>query len=135
MFFNIPARRNFLKSDTVELRHIIDEFHRVALAHPNISFALYNNGSEAFNLPISNYRQRIVNIFGTKTNEKLVPVEEDTEVLKISGFVGKPEFAKKTRGEQYFFVNDRFIKSAYLNHAIASAFEGFLKMEHMPVIF
>ncbi len=127
LFFNIPARRNFLKSDTVELRHVIDEFHRVALAHPNISFALYNNGSEAFNLPISNYRQRIVNIFGNKTNEKLVPVKEDTEVLKISGFVGKPEFAKKTRGEQYFFVNDRFIKSAYLNHAIASAFEGLLR--------
>ena len=127
LFFNIPARRNFLKSDTVELRHVIDEFHRVALAHPNISFALYNNGSEAFNLPISNYRQRIVNIFGNKTNEKLVPVEEDTEILKISGFVGKPEFAKKTRGEQYFFVNDRFIKSAYLNHAIASAFDGLLK--------
>lgn len=127
LFFNIPARRNFLKSDTVELRHVIDEFHRVSLAHPNISFAFYNNGSENFNLPISNYRQRIVNIFGTKTNEKLVPVEEDTEVLKISGFVGKPEFAKKTRGEQYFFVNDRFIKSAYLNHAIASAFEGLLK--------
>ena len=127
LFFNIPARRDFLKSDTVELRHVIDEFHRVALAHSSISFALYNNGSEAFNLPISNYRQRIVNIFGNKTNEKLVPVEEDTEVLKISGFVGKPEFAKKTRGEQYFFVNDRFIKSAYLNHAIASAFEGLLK--------
>jgi len=127
LFFNIPARRNFLKSDTVELRHVIDEFHRVALAHPNIAFALYNNGSESFNLPISNYRQRIVNIFGNKTNEKLVPVEEDTEVLKISGFVGKPEFAKKTRGEQYFFVNNRFIKSAYLNHAIASAFEGLLK--------
>ena len=127
LFFNIPARRNFLKSDAVELRHVIDEFHRVALAHPNISFALYNNGSEAFNLPISNYRQRIVNIFGNKTNEKLVPVKEDTEVLKISGFVGKPEFAKKTRGEQYFFVNDRFIKSAYLNHAIASAFEGLLR--------
>ncbi|TNJ46118.1 DNA mismatch repair endonuclease MutL [Tamlana fucoidanivorans] len=127
LFFNIPARRNFLKSDTVELRHVIDEFHRVALAHPNIAFAMYNNGSESFNLPASNYRQRIVNIFGTKTNEKLVPVEEDTEVIKISGFVGKPEFAKKTRGEQYFFVNNRFIKSAYLNHAISSAFEGLLK--------
>lgn len=127
LFFNIPARRNFLKSNTVELRHIIDEFHRVALAHPNIAFAMYNNGSESFNLPVSNYRQRIVNIFGNKTNEKLVPVEEDTEVLKISGFVGKPEYAKKTRGEQYFFVNDRFIKSAYLNHAIGSAFDGLLK--------
>ena len=127
LFFNIPARRNFLKSDTVELRHVIDEFQRVALAHPNIQFALYNNGSETFSLPVSNYRQRIVNIFGNKTNEKLVPVEEETEVLKISGFVGKPEFAKRTRGEQYFFVNNRFIKSAYLNHAIASAFDGLLK--------
>ncbi|WP_339917111.1 DNA mismatch repair endonuclease MutL [Yeosuana marina] len=127
LFYNIPARRNFLKSNTVELRHVIDEFHRVALAHPNISFALYNNGSETFNLPVSNYRQRIVNIFGNKTNEKLVPVNEETEVLEISGFVGKPEFAKKTRGEQYFFVNNRFIKSAYLNHAVSSAFDGLLK--------
>jgi DNA mismatch repair protein MutL len=135
LFFNIPARRNFLKSNTVELRHVIDEFHRVALAHPNISFALYNNGSETFNLPISNYRQRIVNIFGNKTNEKLVPVEEVTEVLKISGFVGKPEYAKKTRGEQYFFVNDRFIKSPYLNHAISSAFEGLLKSGNHPSYF
>lgn len=135
LFFNIPARRNFLKSNTVELRHIIDEFHRVALAHPNISFLLFNNNSETFNLPISNYRQRIVNIFGSKTNEKLVPVEEDTEVLKISGFVGKPEFAKKTRGEQYFFVNHRFIKSAYLNHAILSAFEGLLKTATHPSYF
>ena len=135
LFFNIPARRNFLKSNTVELRHVIDEFHRVALAHPDISFALYNNGSESFSLPISNYRQRIVNIFGNKTNEKLVPVEEDTEVLEISGFVGKPEFAKKTRGEQYFFVNNRFIKSAYLNHAIASAFDGLLKSGTHPSYF
>lgn len=127
LFYNIPARRNFLKSNTVETRHIVDEFHRVALAHPNIGFVMFHNGSETFNLPESNYRQRIVNIFGTKTNEKLVPVDEDTEVLKISGFVGKPEFAKKTRGEQFFFVNDRFIKSAYLNHAIGSAFEGLLK--------
>ncbi len=135
LFFNIPARRNFLKSNTVELRHIIDEFHRVALAHPNLSFSLFNNGSENFNLPISNYRQRIVNIFGNKTNEKLVPVQEDTEVLKLSGFVGKPEFAKKTRGEQYFFVNHRFIKSAYLNHAILSAFEGLLKNGTHPSYF
>lgn len=127
LFFNIPARRNFLKSNPVETRHIIDEFHRVALAHPAICFSCFHNGSEQFNLPISNYRQRIVNIFGPKINEKLVPVEEETEVLKISGFVGKPEYAKKSRGEQFFFVNDRFIKSAYLNHAISSAFEGLLK--------
>ena len=127
LFFNIPARRNFLRSNTVETKHIIDEFHRIALAHPNINFSMYHNGSDMFNLLESNHRQRIVNIFGGKTNEKLVPVIEDTEVLKISGFVGKPEFAKKTRGEQFFFVNHRFIKSAYLNHAINSAFEGILR--------
>ncbi|MAB48300.1 MAG: DNA mismatch repair protein MutL [Flavobacteriaceae bacterium] len=127
LFFNIPARRNFLKSDTVELRHITDEFHRVALAHPNIAFAFYHNGSELFNIPSENYRQRVVHIFGNKTNERLVPVEEDTEVLKISGFVGKPEYSKKTRSEQFFFVNQRFIKSPYLNHAISAAFEGLLK--------
>ena len=135
LFFNIPARRNFLKSNTVELRHIIDEFHRVALAHCDIQFLMYNNGSETFNLPNSNYRQRIVNIFGSKANEKLVPVEEETEILKISGFVGKPEYAKKTRGEQYFFVNNRFIKSAYLNHAILSAFDGLLKSGTHPSYF
>lgn len=127
LFFNIPARRNFLKSNLVETRHIIDEFHRIALAHPSINFSLYHNGSEIFNLLESNYRQRIVNVFGGKTNEKLVPVNEDTEILKITGFVGKPEFAKKTRGEQFFFVNHRFIKSAYLNHAINSAFDGILR--------
>ena len=135
LFFNIPARRNFLKSDTVELRHISDEFHRVALAHPNISFALYHNGSELFNLPQENYRQRVVHIFGVKTNEKLVPVEEETEVLKISGFVGKPEFSKKTKSEQFFFVNQRFIKSPYLNHAIKSAFDGLLKEGYHPSYF
>src|SRR5690606_14073427 len=98
-------------------------------------FSFFNNGSEVFNLPTGYYRQRIVNIFGNKTNEKLVPVEETTEVLKISGFVGKPEFSKKTRGEQYFFVNDRFIKSGYLNHAISSAFDGLLKSDLHPTYF
>ncbi|GAB5565045.1 MAG: DNA mismatch repair endonuclease MutL [Winogradskyella sp.] len=127
LFFNIPARRNFLKSNNVEIRHITDEFHRVALTHPNIAFAFYHNGNELFNLHIENYRQRIVHIFGNKTNEKLVPVEEETEVLKVSGFVGKPEFSKKTRSEQFFFVNNRYIKSPYLNHAISAAYEGLLK--------
>ncbi|WP_179351941.1 DNA mismatch repair endonuclease MutL [Winogradskyella vidalii] len=135
LFFNIPARRNFLKSDTVELRHITDEFHRVALAHPNIGFSFYHNGSDLFNVPQENYRQRVVHIFGTKTNEKLVPVEEETEVLKISGFVGKPTFSKKTKSEQFFFVNQRFIKSPYLNHAIKSAFEGLLKDGYHPSYF
>ncbi|NRB58594.1 MAG: DNA mismatch repair endonuclease MutL [Winogradskyella sp.] len=127
LFFNIPARRNFLKSNNVEIRHITDEFHRVALTHPNIAFAFYHNGNELFNLHTENYRQRIVHIFGNKTNEKLVPVEEETEVLKVSGFIGKPEFSKKTRSEQFFFVNNRYIKSPYLNHAISAAYEGLLK--------
>ncbi|MFT5941139.1 MAG: DNA mismatch repair protein MutL, partial [Sediminicola sp.] len=135
LFFNIPARRNFLKSNSVELRHITDEFHRVALAHPSIHFYFYNNGSELFNLPQSNYRQRIVNIFGSRTNEKLVPVEEETQVVKISGYIGKPEFAKKSRGEQYFFVNNRFIKSPYLHHAVVAAFEGLIKSDNHPGYF
>jgi DNA mismatch repair protein MutL len=132
LFFNIPARRNFLKSETVEHRHIIDEFQRVALAHPNIHFTYFHNGSELFNLPKSNYRQRIVNIFSGKTNEKLVPVNEETEIVAIQGFVSKPEFAKKNRGEQFFFVNDRFIKSGYLHHAVMAAYEGLLKDSNQP---
>jgi DNA mismatch repair protein MutL len=135
LFFNIPARRNFLKSETVEFRHVLDEFQRVAMAHPSISFTLIHNGSELYNLPSSNYRQRIVNIFGGKTNEKLVPVSEETELINITGFVGKPEFAKKSRGEQFFFVNDRYIKSAYLHHAIMSAYEGLLKEGNQPSYF
>lgn len=135
LFFNIPARRNFLKSDTVEHRHIVDEFQRVALAHPNIHFTMYHNGSELFNLPASNFRQRIVNIFSGKTNEKLVPVQESTEIVGIQGFVSKPEFAKKNRGEQFFFVNDRFIKSGYLHHAIMAAYEGLLKDGCQPSYF
>ena len=135
LFFNIPARRNFLKSNAVELRHIIDEFHRVALAHPGIGFDFYNNGNELFKLPATNIRQRIVHIFGSKTNERLVPVEEETEVVGITGFVLKPEFAKKTRGEQFFFVNDRFIKSSYLHHAIGAAFEGLIKDQTHPGYF
>ena len=126
LFYNVPARRNFLKSDNVEVRHIINEFHRVALAHPEIHFEFDNNDNQLFNLPISNIRQRIVNIFGSKSNEKLVPVNETTEVLKLSGFIFKPEFSKKSRGEQFFFVNNRFIKSPYLNHAVNSAFEGLI---------
>ncbi|MBA0885438.1 DNA mismatch repair endonuclease MutL [Flavobacterium undicola] len=135
LFFNIPARRNFLKSDTVEYRHIIDEFQRVALAHPNIHFTFYHNGSEMFNLPISTLRQRVVNVFSGKTNEKLVPVQEDTEIVTVQGFVSKPEFAKKNRGEQFFFVNDRFIKSGYLHHAVMAAYDGILKDGAQPSYF
>ena len=135
LFFNIPARRNFLKSDHVEFRHVLDEFQRVAMAHPGIHFTLIHNGSETFNLPSSNYRQRIVNIFAGKTNEKLVPVAEETDILSIQGFVGKPEFAKKNKGEQFFFVNDRYIRSSYLHHAIMSAYEGLLRDGMQPSYF
>ncbi|MBD3582472.1 DNA mismatch repair endonuclease MutL [Flavobacterium selenitireducens] len=135
LFFNIPARRNFLKSDTVEFRHILDEFQRVAMAHPNIHFTMYHNGGEMFNLPASNLRQRIVNIFGGRTNEKLVPISESTEIVTFEGFVGKPEFAKKNKGEQFFFVNDRFIKSGYLHHAVMAAYEGLLKEGCQPSYF
>ena len=135
LFFNIPARRNFLKSDQVELRHVIDEFQRVALSHSEIHFTMYHNGNELFDLPQANTRKRIVHLFGTKINERLVPVSEDTEVIKISGFIGKPEFARKSRGEQFFFVNGRFIKNPYLHHAIVSAFEGLIKEQTHPSYF
>jgi len=135
LFFNIPARRNFLKSNHVELRHITDEFHRVALAHPDVGFHFYHNGSELFNLRADNHRKRIVNIFGTRTNQKLVPVEEETPIVKIKGFITKPEFAKKSRGEQFFFVNHRFIKNPYLHHAIVAAFEGLIKSDTYPGYF
>ncbi len=135
LFFNIPARRNFLKSNQVELRHITDEFHRVALVHPNIEFHFYNNGSEIFNLPTAKHRQRISHVFGNKMTDRLVPVEEETEVVKISGFICKPEFAKKSRGEQFFFANSRFIKSPYLHHSVIAAFEGLIKKELYPGYF
>ena len=135
LFFNIPARRNFLKSNNVELRHVVTEFIRVALAHPEIKFVFFNDDSEMYNLPVSNFKKRIVNIFGAKTLEKLVPVSENTEILNIDGFIYKPEFSKKTRGEQFFFVNNRFIKSPYLNHAINSAFEGLIDSKYNPSYF
>ncbi|NBC08193.1 MAG: DNA mismatch repair endonuclease MutL, partial [Bacteroidetes bacterium] len=113
LFFNVPARRNFLKSNAVEMRHIVDEFQRIAIAHSDIFFSLHHNDSEMFHLPAGKLRQRLIGLFGQNANKKLVPVEEATEVLKLKGYVGKPAFAKKARGEQYFFVNGRFIKSPY----------------------
>jgi len=133
LFFNVPARRNFLKSDTVEMRHLVDEFQRIALAHPDIFFSLHHNNTEVFHLPTGNLRQRIVGMFGTNTNKKLVPVTENTEVLNMEGYVGKPSFAKKTRGEQFFFVNQRFIKSGYLNHAIMTAYEELVQKDTYPL--
>ncbi|NVJ63918.1 MAG: DNA mismatch repair endonuclease MutL [Flavobacteriaceae bacterium] len=135
LFYNIPARRNFLKSDRIELNHIIDEFHRVALVHNDIEFSLFSNGKALFQLKPSNKRQRIVQIFGNKMNDKLVPIEEQTPLLKLSGFVIKPEAAKKTRGSQYFFVNQRYIKSPYLNKAVSDAYQGLIKADSYPGYF
>ena len=129
LFYNVPARRNFLKSNSIEARHIIDEFERVALAHPEIAFSLNMNNIEHFRLPISNLRQRIVNIYGSGYNERLVPIAEETTLLSIQGFVGKPEYSRKTRGEQFLFVNKRFIKDGYLHHAVTNAFEELLPKE------
>ncbi|CAN5431239.1 DNA mismatch repair endonuclease MutL [soil metagenome] len=126
LFYNIPARRNFLKSNPVEARHVIEEFERVALAQPQVAMSLHQNGMEVFQHPVSNFRQRIVNLYGANYNERLVPVQEETSLLNIVGFVGKPQFARKTRGEQYLFVNRRFIKDGYLHHAITGAFAELL---------
>lgn len=135
LFYNVPARRNFLKSDQVEMRHIVEEFTRIALANPKVKMQLFHNNSELFHLPSSNLRQRIVNIIGDKKNETLVPIEEETTLVKITGFVGKPEAAKRTRGEQYFFVNKRFIKSQYLHHAVSKAFEEVIPYNYFPSYF
>lgn len=135
LFFNVPARRNFLKSNTVELRHIIDEFHRVAIAHPDLSFSLIQNGTELFDLSMGNLRQRIVHIFGTKIDDKLVPVDEKTTVSGIQGYVLKPDAAKRSRGMQFFFVNGRFVKSSFLHHAIKKAYEGLLAEGVYPGYF
>ena len=135
LFFNVPARRNFLKNNSVELKHIIDEFQRVALTHPEVAMSLHHNENELFNLPKSSYRQRIVAIFGSKFNDKLVPINEDTEVVRIEGFIVKPEFSKKKRGEQFFFVNNRFIKSQYLHYAVNEGFDNLIPHGYYPSYF
>jgi len=133
LFYNTPARRNFLRSNPVEMRHIIDEFQRVALANPQIFFTMHHDGQEVYHLPVSMLKQRIVHLFGNNYNQRLVPVEEDTSIIKLHGFVGKPEFARKTRGEQFFFVNNRFIRDAYLNHAVLTAFYEVLPDDSYPL--
>ena len=135
LFFNVPARRKFLKSDNVEMRHITEEFSRIALAHPEIKMNLSHNNEEIFFLPKSNLRQRIVNLIGNKKNEQLVPVLEKTSLVSLNGFVSKPDSAKKTRGEQYLFVNSRFVKSYYLQNAIFKAFEGLIATDFFPSFF
>lgn len=133
LFFTVPARRNFLKSNSSELRHIVDEFIRVAIAFPDIFFSLTSNGQEVFHLERGSLKQRIIQILGSNYNTKLVSVKEETDYLNIYGFVGKPETAKKTRGDQYFFVNNRFIKSAYLNHAVMNAFSDMIAKDSFPM--
>ena len=134
LFFNVPARRNFLKSDTVEMRHILDEFHRVVLAHPDLQFSLFHNDVEQFALPATTLRKRIVQLFGQRLNEQLIPVEENTELLRIHGFISKDSY-KKNKSLQFFMVNQRFIKNRYLHHAVVSAFEGLLKEGEQPEYF
>ena len=133
LFFNVPARRNFLKSNPSELRHIVDEFIRVALGFPQIFFSLTSNGQQVFHLEKGSLKQRIVQILGNNYSAKLVSVNEETDYMNIYGFVGKPETAKKTRGDQYFFVNNRFIKSAYLNHAVMNAFSDMIAKDSFPM--
>ena len=135
LFYNVPARRNFLKSNNVELKHIIDEFHRVALINSKISFIFFHNGNEIFNLKSSIFRERIIRIFGKSIDEKLVPIKESTEIAKIKGFVIKPQFSRKTRGSQFFFVNRRFIKNSHLSHAVKSAYDGLIDDTHYPSFF
>lgn len=133
LFFNTPARRNFLKSNPAEMRHILDEFQRVSLANPGIAFSLHHDGVEIHRLPASGLKQRIIHLFGNNYNQRLIPVEEETTIINLKGFIGKPEFAKKTRGEQFFFVNNRYIKDNYLNHAVNKAYEELLPDDNFPL--
>ncbi len=133
LFYNVPARRKFLKSTSVETKHIFEEFTRVALANPNVKFLLYNNDKEVYHLPVQSLHKRIAQLFGKKTEERIVPVQEDTDIVSIEGFIGKPEFAKRSKGEQYFFVNNRFIRSPYLNHAVHRAYLDYLEPKQQPL--
>ena len=135
LFFNVPARRNFLKSPQSEMRHIVEEFTRVALMHPEVSFTLTSDGKEFYHLYTGSLKQRIMGLFGSNYAEKLLPVNQDSERVRISGFIVKAEYAKKTRGEQYFFVNKRFIKHAYLHHAIENAFLEMIPKDSFPGYF
>ena len=135
LFYNIPARRNFLKSNPVETRHILDEFQRVSLAHPEIYFTMHHDGQEVYHLPQTQLKQRILHLLGNHYNERLVPVDEETTIIQVKGYIGKPNSAKRTRGDQFFFVNGRFIKDAYLNHAVKIAFEQLLPDDYFPLYY
>lgn len=133
IFYNVPARRKFLKSDGVETKHILEEFIRISLAHPNIKMILFNNEKETYHLPSQTLHKRIAQIFGKKHEERIVRVEEQTDIVTVEGYIGKPEFAKKTKGEQYFFINNRFIRSPYLNHAVTKAYTDFIDPKEYPL--
>lgn len=135
LFYNVPARRNFLKSPQVEFRHILDEFFRVCLIHPEIGFTLTHNDKEQYHLYQGNLKQRLVALFGNVYNERLLHVHQKTEIVTIDGYIGKPEFSRKTRGEQYFFVNKRYIRHPYLNHAIDNAFQELMPKDSFPTYF
>lgn len=135
LFYNIPARRKFLKSDNTELRHIINEFERIAIAHPDIKFSLFSNEKEIFNLYATNLRQRIISLFGKSINSSLINIDTETSLIKLSGFIGKPEYARKTFGEQYFFINRRFMRHPYFHKAIMEAYENILAPETIPSYF
>lgn len=135
LFYNVPARRNFLKSDNVEFNHIVDEFERIVLAHPDLAFSLHHNDQEIYNLHSAILRKRIVDVLGKNSNDKLVPIEESTEIVQLVGYVGKPEFSKKSRGEQFLFVNDRFFKDSFFNHALTKAFDGLVQPKFFPTFF
>jgi len=135
LFYNVPARRKFLKTESTEMRHIINEFQRVALAHPGIRFGLNHNEREIFNLPASSEKQRIIDIFGKNMNQNLVRLHTETSLVKINGFVGKPEHARKTFGEQFFFINDRYMRHPYMHRAIMEAYENILPPDSIPSYF
>lgn len=135
LFFNIPARRNFLKSNEVEMRHITDEFFRVSMMNPQVGFSLTNNDKEIYHLPKGSLKQRIVGLYGKDYDKKIIPVQQETETATINGFIVKPEFLRKTRGEQYFFVNKRFIKHSYLHHAIENAYQELIPKDCFPGYF
>lgn len=135
LFYNVPARRNFLKSDAVEFSHIEDEFVRVVLAHPELSFSLIHNDQVVYHLESANHRKRIVDVFGRIYNDRIVPIDEHTDIVSISGFIGKPEFSKKSRGEQFLFVNDRYFRDPFYNHAITQAYDNLLSPKTFPSYF
>ncbi len=135
LFFNVPARRNFLKSDNIEFNHILDEFNRVALINHSINFSLFHNAKKILQLNESNFKLRIINLMGKSFNEKLIPIEHNSNDINIYGFIGKPETARKTRGEQFFFVNKRFIKNSYLHNAIGRAFAELIPERYFPSYF